>query len=121
MTMLHVENTVRDYDEWKSAFDKFDRFRADNQVRSYRVSRFADDPSEVHVDLEFDSRSEAEAFALKLQLIWATPQSQAQLVAHNEPVLLETLEQDRCSNSDEAAACGHTEERSRTHCTHAGL
>jgi hypothetical protein len=92
MTTLHVENTVRDYDEWKSVFDKFDRFRDDNQVRSYRVSRFADDPNEVHVDLEFDSRPDAEAFALKLQQIWATPQSQVQLVAHNEPILLETLE-----------------------------
>jgi hypothetical protein len=92
MTTLHVENTVRDYDEWKSVFDKFDRFRADNQVRSYRVSRFADDPSKVHVDLEFDTRQDAEAFTLKLQQIWATPQSQAQLVAHNEPILLETLE-----------------------------
>ena len=93
MTTLHVENTVRDYDEWKSVFDKFDQFRADNQVQSYRVSRFADDPSKVHVDLEFESRPHAEAFALKLQQIWATPQSKAQLVAHNEPVLLDTLEQ----------------------------
>ena len=36
MAILHIENTVHDFDTWKAAFDKFERFRADHGVRSYR-------------------------------------------------------------------------------------
>ena len=65
-TTLHIENTVRDYASWQEAFDKFERFRADNGVQSYRICRRASDPNEVTVDLEFGSREEAEAFVPKL-------------------------------------------------------
>ena len=91
MTTLHIENTVRDYDAWQEAFDKFERFRAENGVRSYRVSRRTADPHEVTVDLDFDSRADAEAFVPLLQKIWSTPQSQEQLVTHTEPVVMETV------------------------------
>ena len=52
---LHIENTVRDYATWKPVVDKFDRFRADNGVRSYRLSRSVDDGNRVFIDLDFDS------------------------------------------------------------------
>ena len=38
-TSLQIRNTVRDFEAWKAAFDKFERFRADHGVRSYRVLR----------------------------------------------------------------------------------
>ena len=91
MTTLHIENTVHDYEAWQEAFDKFERFRADNNVLSYRICRQAEDPNEVTVDLEFGSREAAEAFVPKLEQIWSTPQSREQLVAHTGPTLMEVV------------------------------
>ena len=90
-TTLHIENTVRDYASWQQAFDKFERFRADNGVRSYRICRKAGDPNQVLVDLEFDSTADAEAFVPLLERIWSTPQSREQLVSHGAPEFLELL------------------------------
>jgi hypothetical protein len=92
MTTLHIENTLHDFDSWKTAFDKYDRMRADNGVRSYRISRRPDDPQQIVIDLEFDDRSAAEAFTGVLAKIWSSPQSQAELVSHSEPLLLEVVE-----------------------------
>ena len=92
MTTLHIENTVHDFNSWKTAFDKFDRFRADNGVRSYRIHARPDDPQQIVIDLEFDDRSAAEAFVPLLVKIWSSPQSQAELVSHSEPLLLELVE-----------------------------
>ena len=91
MTTLHIENTVHDYEAWEQAFDKFERFRAEHGVRSYRISRAAADPQQVSVDLSFDSRAEAEAFVPRLQQVWSTPQSKRMLVDHQPPVLLEVV------------------------------
>lgn len=91
MTTLHIENTVRDYEAWEGAFDKFEGFRADNGVRSYRLSRGVADPHAVTVDLEFGTREEAEAFVPLLEKIWTTPQSKEQLVSHGTPTLLEVV------------------------------
>ena len=91
MTTVHIENTVRDYDAWQEAFDKFERFRADNGVRSYRITQEAADPSRVTVDLEFGSMAEAEAFLPLLEKIWSTPQSHEQLVSHSTPILMELV------------------------------
>ena len=91
MTTLHIENTVRDYDSWQDAFDKFERFRIDNGVRSYRIGRRVEEPNEVTVDLEFGSTEDAEAFVPKLEQIWSTPQSKEQLVAHSAPTLMEVV------------------------------
>jgi hypothetical protein len=93
MATLHVENTVHDFDEWKSVFDKFERFRADNNVRSYRLSRYLADPNKVTVDMEFDSVDDASSFREKLMQIRTTPQSKAQLVSTSGPDLLETVAQ----------------------------
>ena len=92
MTTLHIENTLHDFTSWKTAFDKFDRFRADNGVRSYKIHRRADDPQQILIDLEFDDRGAAEAFVPLLRKIWSSPQSQAEHVAHSEPVVLEEVE-----------------------------
>lgn len=91
-TTLHIENTVHDFDSWKQVFDKFDRFRADNGVLSYRVTRRTDDPHEVVVELDFDSTDVAEAFSRALQKVWQSPQSQQQLVRHDEPRILSLVE-----------------------------
>ena len=91
MATLHIENNVRDFDTWKDVFDKFERFRADQGVRSYQLYRRAEDPNQVVVDLHFDTADAALAFGGALQQIWQTPQSKEQLISHSEPVLYETV------------------------------
>jgi hypothetical protein len=93
MATLHVENTVHDYDEWKAVFDKFEKFRADNGMRSYRLSRYVDEPTKVTVDMEFDSEQDASAFREKLIQIRTTPQSKSVLVTSSGPHLLQTVVQ----------------------------
>lgn len=93
MTTLRIQNTVRDYDSWKVAFDKYERTRADRGVRSYRVSREAADPRRVCIDLEFDDHPAAEAFCLVLQKVWSSPKSQAELLEHGVPVLLDVADE----------------------------
>lgn len=93
MVTLHIENTVHDYDAWKGVFDKFDRFRADHGVRSYRLSRRVDDGNQITVDLEFGTAEQAIAFRGALEQIWRTPQSREQLIDHGTPVLYEVADE----------------------------
>ena len=92
MTTLHIQNTVRDYDSWKVNFDKFDRARRDRGVRSYRIRRDHDDVSRIAIDLEFDNATRAEEFREFLYGVLRTPQSRAELLSHEEPVVLDVLE-----------------------------
>jgi len=93
MTTLRIQNTVKDFDEWKAVFDKFDRFRTEKGMRSYRMSRRVDEPSDVVVDLDFDSLEAATAFRAALEQIRQTPQSKGQLVSYEAPVLYDLVEQ----------------------------
>ncbi len=96
MTTLHIENQVHDFDAWKEVFDKFDRFRAEQNVRSYRLARSVEDPNRITLDLEFDHAEDAARFRTALQKVWATPQSQAQLVSHGTPLILDVVEDKAC-------------------------
>jgi hypothetical protein len=90
-TTLQIRNTVHDYDAWKAVFDKFERFREEHGVRSYRVLRRADDAHDVQVILDFDSPEEAVEFRGRVEQIWRTPQSQAQIAGDHEAVLMEDV------------------------------
>ncbi|NNH75687.1 hypothetical protein HLB23_38545 [Nocardia uniformis] len=81
-TTLHIDNTVRDFDTWKTVFDKFDRMRAEHKVLSYRVSRVREAPDRVFIDLDFATLPDAEAFRDTLRKVTASPQSQALLTSH---------------------------------------
>jgi len=87
MTTVHIENTVQDFDAWKANFDKYERFRAEQGVQSYRVSRSVTEPDEVLIDLEFCDDAAAKAFLPKLEKIISSPQAQTQLVRHSVPRL----------------------------------
>jgi len=91
MATLHIENTVHDFDAWIEVFGKFERFRADQGVRSYQLYRKNSDPNQVAVNLHFDTAGEALAFGAALQQIWQTPQSREQLVNHTDPVLYDVV------------------------------
>ncbi|MFD9550968.1 hypothetical protein ACFWBG_26555 [Nocardia salmonicida] len=100
---LHIDNTVRDYDDWKAAFDQFERFRADNGVRGYRVGRVADTPQRVLIDLDFDDRTTAEAFRTALAVVLATPRSRAMVIDH-EAWLVDLVEERDCPLIDAPSA-----------------
>jgi hypothetical protein len=70
-TVLRIEHAVPDYDTWKrEGFDRDPIGREQHGVRRYRVLRLNDDPGVVAIELEFDDRSAAEAFAAALVEMW---------------------------------------------------
>lgn len=87
MTIVHIENTVQDFDTWKANFDRYERFRVEQGVQRYRMSRSIADPNEVVIDLEFEDDAAAQAFLPRLAQIVASPQAQAQLLRHSIPRL----------------------------------
>lgn len=79
MPVLQIEHPVRDFETWKAAFDRDPARRETGGVRSYKIYRPVDDPRYIGVDLEFDSRDEAEAFKLGLEELWRSPQAASAL------------------------------------------
>ena len=70
-SVLRIEHAVPDYESWKrEGFDRDPIGRERNGVRRYRVLRSSDNPALVAIELEFDSRAAAEAFAVALSEMW---------------------------------------------------
>ncbi|HSD02027.1 MAG TPA: hypothetical protein VLB81_06660 [Gaiellales bacterium] len=70
-TVVRVEHPVPDYEIWKrEAFDRDPLGRERSGVRRHRVLRRGERPSLVAVELEFDDRAAAEAFAAELREMW---------------------------------------------------
>jgi hypothetical protein len=70
MVILRIEHRVPSYAEWKQAFDSDPVDRKGSGVRRYRILRGLDDPGEVMIDLEFDTKSEAEALLNAMRHVW---------------------------------------------------
>ena len=90
MPVLRIEHSVPDYDAWKRAFDNDPVGRKRGGVRRHRVSRPVDDPRYVMVDLEFETRQEAEAFGGALRDLWQ--QVDGQVMANPKARLVEIVE-----------------------------
>jgi hypothetical protein len=75
VSVVQLEHPIRDFDAWKAAFDRDPVRREASGVRRYQIYRPIDDPNFVAVDLEFDSRGEADAFKLALERLWRSPQA----------------------------------------------
>lgn len=74
MPTLHIEHHVADYDTWKRhAFDADPLGRAASGVRKHRISRSADDPNYLIIELEFADMPEAEAMQAVLRNLWRKP------------------------------------------------
>jgi hypothetical protein len=72
---LRVELEVRDYDLWRSAFDKDAGRREHSGTRQYRIFRPVDNEHEVMLDLDFDTAAEASAFLEILRsTVWPSPE-----------------------------------------------
>lgn len=68
--ILHVEHRVTDYDRWKETFDRDPIGRKRLGVRSYRILRAAAESNLVMIDLELDTREEAEVMLAALLELW---------------------------------------------------
>lgn len=75
MPVVQIEHAIRDFETWKAAFDRDPVRREESGVRRYQIYRPIDDPNYIVVDLELDSRGQAEAFKLALEELWASPQA----------------------------------------------
>ena len=70
MIQLHIEHAVPDFEGWKAAFDSDPVGRQKAGVRCYRVLRPVDNPQFAIIDLEFNTRSEAESLLAAMQQVW---------------------------------------------------
>ncbi len=75
MSIVQLEHPIRDFETWKAAFDRDPVQREASGVRRYQIYRPIDDPNFIAVDLEFDSRGEADAFKAALEQLWRSPQA----------------------------------------------
>jgi hypothetical protein len=69
--ILRIEHPVPSYDGWKAAFDSDPVGRERSGVRSYQILRSLEDPNYVMIDLEFDSKEEAEALLAAMRQVWS--------------------------------------------------
>jgi hypothetical protein len=73
MFVLRIQHDVSSYDDWKKVFDSDPVDRRGGGVRRYRIHRAVLDPALVMIDLEFDTRAEAEQFHQRLRGVWEGP------------------------------------------------
>lgn len=74
MFNLHIEHQVLDYDAWKQAFDRDPIGRRRAGVVRWRVERSVNDAGYVMVDLDFESRTQAETLLQRLNELWGDVQ-----------------------------------------------
>ena len=70
MYSLQIEHPVPNYEGWRKAFENDPIDRKGSGVQHYRISRKADEPNYVIVDLEFNTLEEAEKCHAKLRNLW---------------------------------------------------
>jgi hypothetical protein len=75
MAVVQLEHPIHDFATWKAASDRDPIRREASGVRRYQIYRPITDPNYVAVDLEFESRREAEAFQGALEELWRSPQA----------------------------------------------
>ncbi|HEX8917480.1 MAG TPA: hypothetical protein VF898_03175 [Chloroflexota bacterium] len=90
MPILRIEHPVPDFDGWKKAFDSDPVGRKQSGVRRYQVLRSMDDPNYVMIDLEFDSKQEAEALLAAMRQVWN--RVEGQVMWNPQARIVETVE-----------------------------
>jgi hypothetical protein len=71
MPILRIQHPVPSYEGWKAAFDSDPVGRERSGVRRYQILRSLDDPNYVMIDLEFDTKSEADALLAAMREVWS--------------------------------------------------
>ncbi|HYY21569.1 MAG TPA: hypothetical protein VE780_06795 [Thermoleophilaceae bacterium] len=63
MVRLFVRHPVADYTAWRQVYDDFDEERRGMGVTDHAVYQSVDDPNDVTVWHDFETREQAESFA----------------------------------------------------------
>jgi hypothetical protein len=70
MVMLRIEHRVPNDEGWKRAFDSDPVDRKGSGVRRYQTLRGLDDPNDVMIALEFDTKGAAQALLNAMRHGW---------------------------------------------------
>jgi hypothetical protein len=93
MATLRIELEVRDYDLWRSAFDKDAGGRERSGARRYRIFRPVDVDHTVMLDLDFDTAADADAFRDILQTkVWPSRDKAPAVIGAPTTHLLQLVE-----------------------------
>ncbi|WP_104046063.1 hypothetical protein [Arthrobacter sp. ZGTC412] len=93
MATLRIELQVRDYELWRSAFEKDAAGRERSGARGYRIFRPAEQDHEVMLDIDFDSVAEAGAFLDTLRTkVWPSPEKSPAKIGEAKTHILEMVE-----------------------------
>jgi heme-degrading monooxygenase HmoA len=68
MVRMFVRHKVEEYAHWRKVYDEFEATRNGMGVKGHAVFQTVDDPNDVTVWHDFDSREAAQAFASSDQL-----------------------------------------------------
>jgi hypothetical protein len=94
MVTLHIEHPITDFDAWKAAFDAFAAQRERAGVQAHRIVRPAGETNYVVIDLDFQTRAEAEDFLHFLQTnVWASAASAPALAGTPQTRIVEPAHQ----------------------------
>jgi hypothetical protein len=90
MFTLSIEHAISDFPTWKRAFDQFAEARQKAGAVSHRIRRPVDDPHHLVIELEFDTREDAETFRHFLHdVVWANNDASPALVGAPTSRILE--------------------------------
>lgn len=93
MATLRIELQVRDYELWRSAFEKDSAGRERSGARRYRIFRPAEQDHEVMLDIDFDSVAQAGAFLDTLRTkVWPSPEKSPAKIGEAKTHILEMVE-----------------------------
>jgi quinol monooxygenase YgiN len=92
MIIVHAEREIRDFDTWKTAFDRDPIRREQSGVRRYCIVRPVDDPNFVIMDFEFETEIAARQFQAALHQLWASPAAAPALRGSPQARLVEPVE-----------------------------
>jgi hypothetical protein len=90
MPILRIEHPVPDFAGWKQAFDSDPVGRERSGVRRYAILRPVDDPNYVLIDLEFDTKHEAEALLAAMREVWR--RVEGQVMSNPQARIIEIVE-----------------------------
>lgn len=92
MASLHIEHPITDLATWTAAFAAAGDIRRQIGVRAEQVRHPVGDPTDIVVDLEFDTVEQAETFLDFLRTeIWALPENSPALAGTPEATILEAV------------------------------
>jgi hypothetical protein len=90
MPILRIQHPVPNYEGWKAAFDSDPVGRERSGVRRYQILRSLDDPNFVMIDLEFDTKGEADALLAAMRQVWS--RVQGSIMSNPQAYIVEQVE-----------------------------